>query len=150
MQKSIKQKKTKYDGLSLQGGTYVDPWDWNKLISDPDVIVVDTRNSYETKIGNFKGSVDPQTTSFKELPQVILMCSHWLTCLLQWKLVVSPFFFFWCHSILCSVGDWLLQWAENFAQKLQRKQPKKVAMYCTGGSTLFQYAPAVFVWNTRE
>ena len=50
-------------------GTYVDPKDWNKLISDPDVMVVDTRNQYETAIGSFKGAVDPETTSFREFPQ---------------------------------------------------------------------------------
>ena len=50
-------------------GTYVEPQDWNKLISDPDVMVVDTRNHYETAIGSFKGAVDPETTSFREFPQ---------------------------------------------------------------------------------
>ena len=50
-------------------GTYVQPKDWNKLISDPDVMVVDTRNDYEVEIGTFKGAIDPQTTSFREFPQ---------------------------------------------------------------------------------
>ena len=49
-------------------GTYVEPEDWNALISDPDVIVVDTRNDYEVEIGTFKGAIDPQTTSFREFP----------------------------------------------------------------------------------
>ena len=53
---------------SEQAGEYVEPEDWNKLISDPDVLVVDTRNSYETAIGQFRGATDPQTTTFREFP----------------------------------------------------------------------------------
>ncbi|OQP86228.1 hypothetical protein BTR14_11000 [Rhizobium rhizosphaerae] len=49
-------------------GTYVDPKDWNALISDPDTIVIDTRNDYETAIGTFRGAVDPKTKSFREFP----------------------------------------------------------------------------------
>ncbi|NNE57866.1 MAG: hypothetical protein HKN36_07140, partial [Hellea sp.] len=37
-------------------GTYVDPKDWNDLISDPDVILIDTRNDYEVEIGTFEGA----------------------------------------------------------------------------------------------
>jgi len=49
-------------------GTYVDPLDWNALISDPDTIVIDTRNDYETKIGIFKGAVDPDIKTFRDFP----------------------------------------------------------------------------------
>jgi UPF0176 protein len=49
-------------------GTYVEPKDWNALISDPETIVIDTRNDYETAIGIFKGAVDPQTKTFREFP----------------------------------------------------------------------------------
>jgi len=49
-------------------GTYVAPQDWNALISDPDTIVIDTRNDYETAIGMFKGAVDPNTKTFREFP----------------------------------------------------------------------------------
>jgi UPF0176 protein len=49
-------------------GTYVAPGDWNALISDPDTIVIDTRNDYETAIGMFKGAVDPNTKTFREFP----------------------------------------------------------------------------------
>ncbi|MDG1977215.1 MAG: rhodanese-related sulfurtransferase [Phycisphaerales bacterium] len=49
-------------------GTYVDPGDWNALISDPDVIVIDTRNDYEVAIGSFQNAVDPGIESFGELP----------------------------------------------------------------------------------
>jgi UPF0176 protein len=49
-------------------GTYVDPKDWNELISDPDTILIDTRNDYETAIGIFRGAVDPNTKTFREFP----------------------------------------------------------------------------------
>ncbi|RZI45184.1 rhodanese-related sulfurtransferase [Candidatus Finniella inopinata] len=54
-----------------QVGTYVTPQDWNKLIQDPDVILIDTRNDYEVRIGTFKGAVDPNTTSFTQFPGVV-------------------------------------------------------------------------------
>ncbi|MBT6565551.1 MAG: hypothetical protein HON06_01605, partial [Candidatus Puniceispirillum sp.] len=50
-------------------GTYVDPKDWNDLIANPDVLLVDTRNHYETAIGMFAGAVDPMTTNFREFPE---------------------------------------------------------------------------------
>jgi UPF0176 protein len=50
-------------------GTYVKPADWNNLISDPDVVVIDTRNEYEIEIGSFSNSVNPKTTSFREFPE---------------------------------------------------------------------------------
>tara|TARA_B100001057_G_scaffold341568_1_gene342415 strand:+ start:94 stop:1029 length:936 start_codon:yes stop_codon:yes gene_type:complete len=49
-------------------GRYVKPEDWNELISDPDVVVIDTRNKYETKIGSFQNALDPKTSSFREFP----------------------------------------------------------------------------------
>jgi UPF0176 protein len=49
-------------------GTYVEPRNWNALISDPDTILIDTRNGYEVAIGSFEGAIDPQTTSFGEFP----------------------------------------------------------------------------------
>ena len=50
-------------------GTYVDPKDWNALVDDPETLVIDTRNSYETAIGTFEGSVDPGTESFRDFPR---------------------------------------------------------------------------------
>jgi UPF0176 protein len=50
-------------------GNYVDPADWNALISAPDVAVIDTRNDYEVAIGSFKGAIDPETKSFGEFPE---------------------------------------------------------------------------------
>lgn len=52
-------------------GTYVDPQDWNDIISDPDTITIDTRNDYEVAIGTFKGAVDPDTKSFRDFPEYV-------------------------------------------------------------------------------
>lgn len=49
-------------------GTYVAPEEWNALISDPDVLVIDTRNAFEVAAGTFKGAIDPGTKSFGEFP----------------------------------------------------------------------------------
>ncbi len=50
-------------------GTYVEPEDWNALISDPDTIVIDTRNDYEVAVGTFERAIDPQTASFRDFPE---------------------------------------------------------------------------------
>ena len=52
-------------------GTYVKPKDWNALINDPDVILVDTRNDYEVQVGTFKNALNPDTESFREFPQYV-------------------------------------------------------------------------------
>jgi UPF0176 protein len=52
-------------------GTYVKPSDWNALISDPDVTVIDTRNGYEIEIGTFKHAIDPKTETFREFPEYV-------------------------------------------------------------------------------
>ena len=55
---------------SASVGTYVEPEHWNALVDDPDTLVIDTRNSYETAIGSFEGAIDPSTESFRDFP-------HW-------------------------------------------------------------------------
>ena len=50
-------------------GEYIEPKDWNNLISQEDVLVLDTRNTYEYSIGTFKNSVQPETTNFREFPK---------------------------------------------------------------------------------
>lgn len=52
-------------------GTYVDPEDWNSLVDDPDVILIDTRNDYEVEIGTFTGALNPNTDSFREFPKYV-------------------------------------------------------------------------------
>ncbi len=55
----------------IQVGRYVPPEEWNRLISDPDVVVVDTRNEYEVGIGTFRGAINPHTSSFREFPDFV-------------------------------------------------------------------------------
>lgn len=52
-------------------GNYVEPKDWNEIISDPNVIVVDTRNDYEVSIGTFKGALNPNTKTFRDFPKFV-------------------------------------------------------------------------------
>ena len=52
-------------------GKYVSPKDWNSLISDPDIVLIDTRNQYEYDIGSFKGALDPKTSTFREFPDYV-------------------------------------------------------------------------------
>lgn len=54
-----------------QVGTYVTPQEWNNLLQDPEVLVIDTRNSYEVDIGTFKNAVNPNTHSFREFPNYV-------------------------------------------------------------------------------
>ena len=71
-------------------GDYIEPEDWNALIEDPEVLVIDTRNVYEHRIGTFMGSRDPRTLNFRHFPRAI-------------KKIINE------------------------------AQPKKIAMFCTGG-----------------
>jgi UPF0176 protein len=54
-----------------QVGTYVSPRQWNELISDPEVVLIDTRNDYEVNIGSFRGAKNPHTDSFREFPDYV-------------------------------------------------------------------------------
>ena len=54
-----------------QVGTYVDPQDWNKVISNPEVVIIDTRNDYEVEIGTFERAKNPNTQSFREFPEYV-------------------------------------------------------------------------------
>lgn len=73
-------------------GTYVNPSDWNEVISDPNVLVIDTRNREEVSIGSFENAVDPDTESFTEFadfvqtldptnhPRVAMFCTGGIRC----------------------------------------------------------------------
>ncbi len=52
-------------------GKYVEPEEWNQLIQDPDVVLIDTRNDYETMLGTFKGAVDPDLNHFRQFPDYV-------------------------------------------------------------------------------
>lgn len=56
----------------LMAGKYVKPDEWNKLLDDPDVVVVDVRNDFEVSMGTFEGAINPKTKSFSELPEWVL------------------------------------------------------------------------------
>lgn len=74
-------------------GTYVKPEEWNQLLADPEVLVIDTRNDYEVRIGTFKGALNPETKSFSEFPswveknlaeqkkrKIAMMCTGGIRC----------------------------------------------------------------------
>ena len=52
-------------------GQYVKPQDWNSIISDPEVVLIDTRNDYEYAIGTFKNAINPKTNTFREFPEYV-------------------------------------------------------------------------------
>ena len=60
------------DGVdpNRQAGTYVNPADWNALIADPDVLLIDTRNDYEVALGTFEGAADPKTVQLRRISQI--------------------------------------------------------------------------------
>ncbi len=56
---------------SDRSGIRVEPQQWNEIISDPDILLIDTRNEYEYNIGTFKNAVSPNTTNFREFPDYV-------------------------------------------------------------------------------
>ena len=86
-------------------GRYASPQEWNALIDDPEVLVIDTRNEYEVEIGTFEGAVNPQTNSFREFPdwveqnldpkkhkKVAMFCTGGIRCEKSTSLLVSKGF----------------------------------------------------------
>ncbi|MEM9770973.1 MAG: rhodanese-related sulfurtransferase [Cyanobacteria bacterium P01_D01_bin.73] len=61
------------DGIqpAQRTGQHVPPKDWNALISDPDVVVIDTRNQFEVGMGSFEGALDPETRGFRDFPEQV-------------------------------------------------------------------------------
>ncbi|XP_061339204.1 rhodanese-like domain-containing protein 7 [Gastrolobium bilobum] len=99
-------------------GKYVGPKDWNALISDPDTVVIDVRNNYETRIGKFKGAVDPCTMSFREFPS-------WAEEHFQLTRKDG-------EQPKVEVNN-SVQSAEKERENPKQHMPQRVAMYCTGG-----------------
>lgn len=64
---TLKQKVDIKKGI----GTHANPAEWNRLISDPETVILDTRNAYEYKTGTFKGAVNPDTEKFSDLPAYV-------------------------------------------------------------------------------
>lgn len=52
-------------------GTYLKPEEWNELLQDPEVILIDTRNDYEYELGTFKNAINPNTENFREFPEYV-------------------------------------------------------------------------------
>ena len=52
-------------------GTYLSPQEWNAVISDPETLLIDTRNDYEVEVGTFKGAINPETRTFREFPEYV-------------------------------------------------------------------------------
>ncbi|GER50872.1 rhodanese/Cell cycle control phosphatasesuperfamily protein [Striga asiatica] len=96
-------------------GTYVSPKEWNELISDPDTVVIDVRNDYETRIGKFKRAVDPCTTAFRDFPS-------WVDK--RFKLNESG------NDKVKPAGS--AQITGQQVEETEKKMPR-IAMYCTGG-----------------
>lgn len=99
-------------------GKYVSPGDWNALITDPDTVVIDVRNTYETRIGKFKGAVDPCTTAFREFPS-------WVEYQFQVSDSDDE------HSNVKVNGPNGI--TDKQVEIPEQKMPQRVAMYCTGG-----------------
>ncbi|XP_062092306.1 rhodanese-like domain-containing protein 7 [Humulus lupulus] len=99
-------------------GKYVSPREWNELISDPDTVVIDVRNHYETRIGKFKGAVDPCTTAFRKFPS-------WVED--EFKLSEPDNE----HSEIENASS--NERTSNQVGSPRKKMPPRVAMYCTGG-----------------
>ena len=57
--------------IGMGQGTHVSAEDWNRLLSDPEVVILDTRNDYEFKTGTFEGALNPQTQKFSDLPDYV-------------------------------------------------------------------------------
>lgn len=56
---------------AISTGKHIDPETWNQIISDPEVLVIDTRNQYEYKVGTFQNAVSPQTDNFRQFPEFV-------------------------------------------------------------------------------
>ena len=56
---------------TIATGEHIDPKTWNELITDPEVIVIDTRNNYEYKVGTFQKAISPETNNFREFPEFV-------------------------------------------------------------------------------
>lgn len=71
LKKEIVTFKQDYADPNKQVGTYISPKDWNDLISNPDITVIDTRNDFEVQMGTFENAVDPMTESFSEFADYV-------------------------------------------------------------------------------
>jgi UPF0176 protein len=71
VKREIVTMRTPHIDPTINTGTYVDAKDWNELIADPDVVIIDTRNSFEFEKGTFERAIDPGTSTFGEFPDYV-------------------------------------------------------------------------------
>lgn len=71
LKKEIVTMGVKNVNPKINSGTYLTPEQWNEIISDPEVILIDTRNDYEYEIGTFKNAINPKTNAFREFPEFV-------------------------------------------------------------------------------
>lgn len=71
LKKEIITMKAPEADPTKQVGTYVSAAEWNRLITDPEVVVLDTRNTYEVELGTFREAIDPRLTVFSEFPEFV-------------------------------------------------------------------------------
>ncbi|KAG6547121.1 hypothetical protein Mapa_011373 [Marchantia paleacea] len=111
---------------SQKVGKYVKPKDWNALISDADTVTIDVRNDYEIRIGKFKGAVDPETQAFREFPA-------WVEDRFGLREAKSEDF---SKDHMTEVSHQLspgVSSCKDINNSHSTSQPKRIAMYCTGG-----------------
>lgn len=111
-------------------GSYVEPEDWNQLISRDDVVVIDTRNDYEVQIGRFKSAVNPKTKTFRDFPAWADQFVHSNKRMKGNERDCSAA----DVTVLCTDGD-EQQASDDYNHDTASipLAPTAVAMYCTGG-----------------
>lgn len=113
-------------------GSRVDYKQWNKLISDPEVLVIDTRNEYEHKIGTFKNAISPQTKTFREFPgfvdkkmdtnkhkKVAMFCTGGIRCEKATNYLMTQGF-----EAVYHLHGGILKYLEDLREASQKEDPK--------------------------
>ncbi|ADY25489.1 UPF0176 protein yceA [Deinococcus proteolyticus MRP] len=111
-------------------GHYLNPEQWNALLDDPDVVLIDTRNRYEYQAGTFRGALDPQTDSFREFPawlqqhraelegkKVAMFCTGGIRCEKSTSLLLQEGF-----SEVYHLEGGILRYLEEMPQERSRWQ----------------------------
>ena len=120
-------------------GTYLNPRQWDDAMKDPDVLVIDTRNSYEIEIGTFESAVDPCTQHFSEFPEYLeRLAGDFDWSGLNGELVENGGKNDGDDGVVSNVCNESAQQQQQQQQqqlvgKKKKTPPKAIAMFCTGG-----------------
>ena len=106
----------------LTKGQYLSPTQWDDAVRDPNVLVIDTRNTYEIDIGTFDGAIDPKTKYFTEFPDYL----ERLAKQYDWSDYQKS------DDRCANYQEKTISDKDN-ATNLKKKPPKAIAMFCTGG-----------------